>query len=119
LTALYGYIVNFIVFLSILSAMGNDAVGTLAIPSIIMVISTGLVAIIALIGYGIRIFWGSGMAHPRLYISEVLPIGILLVICVLLTLFPGQTLSYLERTSDELHRPELYIESVLSAAIVG
>lgn len=119
LPPLSGFIAKFSMFHSILSAMGDDAVGTLAILFIILVISSGLMAIIALIGYGIRTFWGSGMARPRLYISEVLPIGILLVMCVLLTLFPGQTLSYLERTSDELHRPELYIESVLSAAIVG
>lgn len=119
LPPLSGFIAKFGMFHSILGETGADGLGMAGILFITLVIVSGLIAIISLMAYGIRTFWGSGIVRPRLYVSEILPIGLLLLLCVVLTVFPGQIFSYMERTSAELHQPDLYIDGVLSAPVVG
>jgi len=82
------------------------------------VLLAGLATIIGLITYGIRTFWGGGMVPARLNVTEVIPIGVLLLACVLLTVYASPVLSYLERTGADLQQPGLYIEGVLSAPVV-
>ena len=117
LPPLSGFIAKFSMFHAVMGGSGAGF-GVEGITFIAVVILAGLATIISLITYGIRTFWSSGMVPARLNVTEVIPIGALLLACVLLTLYASPVLSYLERTGAELQQPGLYIEGVLSAPVV-
>lgn len=117
LPPLSGFIAKFSMFHSILEGSGAGF-GVEGTTFIAVVLLAGLATIIGLITYGIRTFWGGGMVPARLNVTEVIPIGVLLLACVLLTVYASPVLSYLERTGADLQQPGLYIEGVLSAPVV-
>ena len=120
LPPLSGFIAKFSLFHALLG-QGSEGAGLsmMAITFLTVVILSGLAAIIALMTYGIRTFWAGGMFPARLYRTEVAPISLLLLMCVLLTLYAGPALSYLERTGTGLQQTGVYIEKVLSAPVVA
>ena len=59
-----------------------------------------------------------GAVPARLQLTEVLPIGILLGLCLLLTVVAQPVMAYMERASASLHQPALYIERVMTAPVV-
>src|SRR5690606_5221455 len=120
LPPLSGFIAKFSLFHALLG-QGSEGAGLsmMAITFLTVVILSGLAAIIALMTYGIRTFWAGGMFPARLYSTEVAPISLLLLMCVLLTLYAGPALSYLERTGAGLQQTGVYIEKVLSAPVVA
>jgi multicomponent K+:H+ antiporter subunit D len=78
-----------------------------------------LTATIALMRFGVRTFWASGaISAPKLHVTEVTPITLLLLLCVLLAVKAGPMFDYLERTSHDLHRPAHYVEQIRSAPVV-
>jgi multicomponent K+:H+ antiporter subunit D len=86
----------------------------------VLILLSGMAAIIALLRFGVRTFWAAGnVAQPRLPLTEVAPICLLLGLCVLLTVQAGPVMAYLIRTGSDLHRPALYIERVLSEPTVS
>jgi multicomponent K+:H+ antiporter subunit D len=81
-----------------------------------LLIASGLLAAIALARLGIRHFWApQERAAPRLRVIECLPIGLLLIACMLLVVRGEAALRYMRATADALQRPALYIDAVLSA----
>jgi multicomponent K+:H+ antiporter subunit D len=119
LPPLSGFIAKFSMLHTVLAGSGASAgPGATAIVFISILILSGLAAIVALTTYGIRNFWGSGMVASRLYLSEAVPIGILLLACALLTVYADPVFSYLKRTGEGLRQPGLYSERVLSAPVV-
>tara|TARA_R110001599_G_scaffold64023_4_gene179383 strand:+ start:58171 stop:59799 length:1629 start_codon:yes stop_codon:yes gene_type:complete len=120
LPPLSGFIAKFSLFHTLL----HPDAPTVAITSttwllMALIVLSGLAAIISLMRFGVRTFWASGtMVAPNLHVTEVAPISALLVLCVALTVQAGPVFDYLQRTSDDLHRPAHYITKVLSAPTV-
>ncbi|MBW7902790.1 MAG: monovalent cation/H+ antiporter subunit D [Rhodocyclaceae bacterium] len=118
LPPLSGFIAKFGLFHALLNPE-NGAVGATAWALMALVILSGLSGIIALMRFGVRTFWASGaVLPPRLQISEVAPVSLLLLICVGLTVQAGPVMSYLGRVSDDLHQPARYAERVLGEPTV-
>lgn len=120
LPPLSGFIAKFSLFHSLLHP---DAPSLAISPTtwllMALIVLSGLAAIISLMRFGVRAFWASGtMVAPNLHVTEVAPISALLVLCVILTVQAGPVFDYLQRTSDDLHRPGNYIQKVLSAPTV-
>lgn len=81
-----------------------------------LLIASGLTAMIALSRSGIRYFWAypTERPAPRLRVVECLPIGLILMVCVVLTVRADPVMRYLQATAEALHSPTGYITSVLS-----
>ncbi len=83
------------------------------------VITSGLLAAIALVRVGISHFWApQDRPAPRLRVIEGLPVALLLGGCMLLALRGEPVLRYLRATADTLHEPQRYIGAVLAAGTV-
>ena len=82
----------------------------------VLMIATGLLALIALSRAGIRHFWSThvGVA-PQLRVLEGLPIAALLALCITLTLLAGPVMRFTQATADALHSPGTYIRAVMQA----
>jgi multicomponent K+:H+ antiporter subunit D len=114
---LSGFVAKFSLFHAMLatSAATPDGVAGTTWLLIALMVAGGLAAIIALMRMGVRIFWASGvMKPPRLQFSEAVPVGALVVLCVLLTVQAGTVFAYLGRTVEGLSRSIDYSGRVLS-----
>lgn len=79
-----------------------------------LVILSGLAAVIALARAGVRIFWAdSGRIAPRVRLIEILPVGGLIAVCLVLTVFAGPAMDYLHQAGNALNPPANYIREVL------
>lgn len=79
---------------------------------------SGLLATIAYSRAGIRFFWSPrGRPAPHLKLIEVAPIGMLLLLCVLLTVRAGPVLRYTELTASHLHAPHAYVDAIMGAPV--
>ncbi|GGC06173.1 monovalent cation/H+ antiporter subunit D [Oxalicibacterium flavum] len=84
-----------------------------------LIVFSGLCGIIALMRFGVRTFWASGtITAPKLHVTEVASITLLLLLCIVLTLKAGPMFDYLQRTSADLHRPNHYVEQIRSTPTV-
>ncbi|WP_420474725.1 monovalent cation/H+ antiporter subunit D [Noviherbaspirillum sp. ST9] len=118
LPPLSGFVAKFSLFHALLNPPASGVTATTWMLMVLIVLS-GLAAIIALMRFGVRTFWAAGnVPQPRLPVTEVAPICLLLALCVLLTVQAGPVMSYLIRTADDLHRPQQYIQRVLSEPAV-
>lgn len=119
LPPLSGFVAKFGLFHALLHPASDVAIQPVAWVLMALVVLSGLAAIIALLRFGVRTFWASGaIAAPRLHVSEVAPITLLLLACVVLTVQAGPVYDYLARTSKDLHEPTLYIHKVMDAQLV-
>jgi multicomponent K+:H+ antiporter subunit D len=110
---LSGFVAKFSLFHAMLSATPEVVPGTTWL-TIGLMVAGGLAAIIALMRLGVRTFWASGaVTPPRLQFSEAVPVGALVMLCVMLTVQAGAVLDYLGRTVDGLKRNDVYGERVL------
>ena len=64
-----------------------------------------------------RYFWSypEDRPAPRVRVVEGLPIGLMIAICVVLTMRADPVMRYLQATADGLYAPAEYISSVLSS----
>ena len=82
---------------------------------LILLILSGLAAIIAMSRTGIRIFWASqGRSVPRVRVIEMAPIVLLLALSAALTVRAGPAMRYLDAAAQSLHAPHGYIDRVLA-----
>jgi multicomponent K+:H+ antiporter subunit D len=110
---LSGFVAKFGIFHAMLAATPGSVPGTTWLLIGLMVLG-GLAAIISLMRLGVRTFWASGaVTPPRLRLSEAVPVGTLVLLCVLLTVQAGAVFDFLERTTDGLLRSGDYSERVL------
>ena len=83
---------------------------------LVLLILSGLAAIIAMTRAGIRAFWAPlERAVPRVRLIEMAPIVALLLLCVMQTVQAGPILRYMQATAQSLHAPSDYIDAVLPA----
>jgi multicomponent K+:H+ antiporter subunit D len=115
LPPLSGFVAKFGLFHALLNpGPSTAAIGPAGWTLMALVFSSGLVAIISLMRFGVRTFWAAKVVGPpRLHRAEVMPVALLLLLSVLITVQAQPLLAYLARASADLHRPALYIERVL------
>jgi multicomponent K+:H+ antiporter subunit D len=114
LPPLSGFVAKF-GMLQALFSIGNS------VPSLglaVMMLVSGLAAILALMRFGVNVFWASGAVPGKLLLSEAVPVLLLLGACVLMVIQAGPLFALLERTSAGLHAPGHYIERVLAAPVI-
>ncbi|WP_233168507.1 monovalent cation/H+ antiporter subunit D [Xylophilus sp. ASV27] len=81
-----------------------------------LVLGSGLLSLVAMSRAGIRHFWAAqGRGVPTLRIAEGVPVGALLLGCILLTVFGGRALRYTQDTADALRQPQAYLQAVMQA----
>lgn len=118
LPPLAGFVAKFSLFHAMLAAAPAQVPASTWLLIALMVLG-GLAATIALMRLGVRTFWASGVVTPpRLQASEAVPIGVLVVLCVLLTVQAGTVFDFLGRTTDGLVRSHDYSLRVLGEPLV-
>jgi|SRR5690554_5149906 len=115
LPPLSGFVAKFSLFHQLLS----NPLPAGGIAFMVGVLLAGIMASIALMRFGVRAFWASGNVSVRLHLSEGLSVGLLLLLTLILTVKAGALYGFLERSSADLQRPELYIQRVLGEATVA
>jgi multicomponent K+:H+ antiporter subunit D len=120
LPPLSGFISKF----AMLSAtMGTGSIGqtpSLAVWAlIVLVIFSGIAALISMTRAGIRTFWGSiEGAVPRVLVVELVPVMMLLSLTLVLTIQAGPAMTYMDTTIRTLANPSAYIDAVRNASVV-
>ncbi len=120
LPPLSGFISKF----AMLSAMmGTGSIGTTPDPAvwalIVLVILSGLAALISMTRNGIRTFWGSiEGAVPRVLVVELIPVMLLLSLTLALTILAGPAMTYMDTTIRTLSNPAAYVDAVRNAFVV-
>lgn len=83
---------------------------------LVVLILSGLVAIIAMTRAGIRAFWASpDRTVPHVRLIEIAPVAALLLLCAVQTVQAGPVMRYVQATAQSLHAPGDYIRGVLGA----
>ncbi|MGN7292987.1 monovalent cation/H+ antiporter subunit D [Rhizobium sp. SAFR-030] len=120
LPPLSGFIGKF----AMLSAMmGIGAIGTPPDAAvwtlIVLVILSGVAALIAMTRVGIRTFWSSLEGTvPRVLVIELVPVMFLLSLTMALTIQAGPAMRYMDTTIRTLSQPSIYIDAVRNAVRV-
>jgi len=74
---------------------------------------SGLAIIVAMVRAGIDAFWvTSGGPVPRVRVVEMAPVGLLLLLCLAMTVQAGPVLAYMQATAEALHAPAAYLRAV-------
>ena len=123
LPPLSGFVAKFGMFHALLNPQGAGVDGGSIAASgwtlMVLIIVSGLIAVISMMRFGVRTFWASGATEPpKVHRSEVAPILFLLALSVLMTVQANPLFGYLTRASDDIHRPGGYIGRVLSEPTV-
>ncbi|KPF43491.1 monovalent cation/H+ antiporter subunit D [Rhizobium sp. AAP43] len=120
LPPLSGFIAKF----AMLSAMmGTGSIGTTPGPAvwmlIVLVIFSGIAALISMTRAGIRTFWGSIEGTvPRVLVVEVVPVMFLLFLTLVLAIQAGPVMHYMDTTIRSLENPKQYIDAVRNAVVI-
>ena len=130
LPPLPGFIAKFGMFHALLhpQVVATSAAGVMTMPDsiptagwalIVLIVLSGLIAVISMMRFGVRTFWASGvLVPPKLHRTEVMPVLFLLALAVGMTVQANALFGYLARASDDLHHPATYIGRVLSEPTV-
>jgi len=122
LPPLSGFIAKFALLTSALNPQGvqGGAVPAAAWVFTVILILSGLAALIAMTRAGIRVFWASpDRAVPRVRLLEMAPVAILLLLCAMQTIKAGPILRFMQATAQSLHDPRHYISAVLGPFVEG
>jgi multicomponent K+:H+ antiporter subunit D len=111
---------GFIAKFALLTAALNTQAGAVSMVVwifLVLLILSGLAALIALTRAGISAFWASpDRSVPRVRLVEITPVAILLLLCALQTVQAGPIMRYMQATAQSLHTPRQYINGVLGQA---
>jgi len=116
LPPLSGFIAKF----ALLTAAINSQPDTVSIAAwvlLVVLLLSGLAALIAVTRSGIRVLWASpDRSVPRVGLIEMAPVAILLFLCALQTVQAGPIMRFMQATAQSLHAPNDYIRGVLGPA---
>lgn len=85
-----------------------------------LLITSGLMAVMALMRVGMRYFWTLRLADaPRLRVEESLAVGLVLAGCLAMVAYAEPAQRYMQATAQALFNPERYIGAVLQARPIG
>ncbi|UEM03433.1 monovalent cation/H+ antiporter subunit D [Skermanella rosea] len=114
LPPLSGFLAKFAMLAPLLGS--GDGVPSTAWVLLAALILSGLATIVAMSRAGIDAFWASPADEvPRVQVTEIAPIMLLLALCLVLTIQAGPALRYMEATAQSLHMPRDYVRNVLPA----
>jgi multicomponent K+:H+ antiporter subunit D len=112
LPPLSGFLAKFAILAPLLGSETGVAETTWALLAALVL--SGLATIIAMTRTGIEVFWVSPAGElPRVRIVEIAPVMLLLGLCVLLTVYAGPVMRYMDATAQSLHLPQGYTAGVL------
>jgi multicomponent K+:H+ antiporter subunit D len=112
LPPLPGFLAKFALLASLLE---GESVPTAAWFLLTLLTLSGLAALIAFGRTGVRIFWAAGGGPPpRVRVTEMLPVALLLGLCVSLSLQAEPAMRYLQDAANSLHERGGYIEEVIA-----
>ncbi|WP_204732974.1 monovalent cation/H+ antiporter subunit D [Hydrogenophaga laconesensis] len=117
LPPLSGFIGKF-AMLSALLPLQNEApaVSSASWALVVLIIVSGLFAMVALSRTGIRFFWAPMERGAHLLrVAEFVPIAVLIALCVLFTVRGEAVMRYTSATASSLYHPAGYIDAVFSA----
>ena len=100
LPPLSGFIGKFAIIAGLLGLDGPIGASTWTLIALIIV--SGLAIIIATSRAGIDLIWTPDQLHRDLRLAEAMPIGILLTLCLGLTIFAGPVMSHMEKIARSL-----------------
>lgn len=88
----------------------------MAIGFTVLLVISGLAALIALVRAGIQTFWVlTEEEAPKVALSEIGPVLGLLLLTVALSVKAAPVMHYMEETAAALAQPRIYVEGVLGA----
>nr|WP_298724724.1 monovalent cation/H+ antiporter subunit D [uncultured Steroidobacter sp.] len=115
-------LVGFLAKFSMISALLGPALNESSADAWLLIVSllvAGFAGLFALTNRGMRTFWSTGRATPRLSFIEAAPVAVLIVLCVTITILAGPVMEYLEGTVQWLQDPAAYIQAVIPSAEVA
>jgi multicomponent K+:H+ antiporter subunit D len=116
LPPLSGFIAKF----AVLTAALNPHAGAVPVSGwilLVVLILSGLAALIAMTRAGIRAFWAApDRTVPRVRVIEIAPVAVLLLLCAIQTIQAGPIMRFMQATAQSLHAPQDYIRGVLGSA---
>jgi multicomponent K+:H+ antiporter subunit D len=115
-------LVGFLAKFSMISALLGPALDESSADAWLLIVSllvAGFAGLFALTNRGMRTFWSTGRATPRLRFIEAAPVAFLIVLCVALTILAGSAMEYLDLTAQWLQDPAAYIRAVIPSAEVA
>jgi multicomponent K+:H+ antiporter subunit D len=122
LPPLAGFLAKFAMFAALFG--GSTVDGAMNAPPLpparwillVLLLGSGLLAMIALSRAGIRYFWSpQGRPAPRLRVIECVPVAALLLACAVLAVRGEPVLRYSRAAARGVLEPTQYIEAVMSA----
>ena len=114
LPPLSGFIAKFAIIHSLINF--DAVIGPSTWIFVGLLIVSGLAILIATTRAGIDLLWEpSEKPQPALRLTEAVPVGLLLLVCLGLMVFAGPAMRYMERTGQSLQDRQGYINAVLSA----
>jgi len=117
LPPLSGFIAKFALLTAAIHPSGLGQGGAIPAGSwalLVVLILSGLAAVIAMTRAGIRAFWASpDKTVPRVRMIEMAPIVVLLILCAAQTVQAGPVMRFMQATAHALHAPGEYIRDVL------
>ncbi len=121
LPPLSGFVAKFGLLTAALNPTGVAGGGSPVPPAawalLILLILSGLGALIAMTRAGIRAFWAApDRAVPRIRVIEMAPVVMLLALCALQTVQAGPVMRFMHATAAEVHDPSGYVRDVLQPA---
>ncbi len=82
----------------------------------VLIVVSGLCALVALSRVGIRFFWTPvDREAPLLRVVEFVPIAVLVTVCIVMSVRAEPVMRYATATAEALYSPTGYIDAVLSA----
>ncbi|MFD1942582.1 monovalent cation/H+ antiporter subunit D [Paradevosia shaoguanensis] len=119
LPPLSGFIAKFAMLHGMLAAqMGAIPASTWVLVALVII--SGFAALIGMTRLGISTFWTSlEGAAPHVRLVEITPVAILLSLCLLLTVWGGPVMRYMDATAAGLSQPQQYISDVLETPRIG
>ncbi|MCA1405918.1 monovalent cation/H+ antiporter subunit D [Ensifer sp. IC3342] len=123
LPPLSGFVAKFAILRGLFDMPGADLSAAMSAADwayVVLLILSGLAAMIAMNRIGIRTFWASIEGTvPRVFVIEITPVVVLLAACIFLSLQAGPAMRYMQATADDLLNPLFQSERVLSAPRAG
>jgi multicomponent K+:H+ antiporter subunit D len=111
---------GFIAKFALLTAALNAPAGAISVAAwalLVVLILSGLAALIATTRAGINVFWASpDRTVPRVRLIETAPVVALILLCAVQTIQAGPVMRFMNATAESLHSPRDYVRGVFGPA---
>jgi multicomponent K+:H+ antiporter subunit D len=103
-------------FAILAGALGQQSVSAgLVWGFMALLLLSGLATLIGMVRIGIRTFWATDSAAPKVLALEIAPVILLVGMILLLTVQAQHSIRYMEDTARGLQNPATYVEGVMTA----